>query len=131
MIIKKSSLFLIFLICAIGSRLFYVKYGVMQIEDRIVQTKREIIEARRDHHILKAEWKALTTPERIQRLTEKYLKTAQMDPEQLREYDPSIFHGETAKYKQTKKLSQLISEIMAQRAKEDKSTEESSERGEE
>lgn len=122
MIIKKSSLFMIFLICAIGSWLFYVKYGVMQIEDRIVQIRRDIIEARRNQHILKAEWKALTTPERIQKLTEKYLKVAQMDPAQLREYEPSVFHEEKEKYAQTKKLSKLISEIMAQREKEDKNS---------
>jgi len=122
MIIKKSSLFLVFLICAIGSWLFYVKYGVMQIEDDIVRTKRAIAEEKRNRHILRAEWKALTDPDRIQRLTEKYLNVIPMDPEQMKEYDPSIFHDETVKPKHTKKLSRIISEIMEQREKEDNST---------
>lgn len=130
MIIKKSSLFLIFLICAIGSWLFYVKYGVMQIEDRIAQTKRAIINERRNRHILRAEWKGLTTPERIQRLAEKHLKVVQINPEQLREYEPSIFHAEEKKYKQTKKLSKLINEIMSQREKEGQQEENSIENDE-
>ena len=123
MIIKKSSLFLVFLICAIGSWLFYVKYGVMQIEDDIARTKRAIVEAKRDRHILRAEWKALTDPDRIQRLTEKYLNVEQMNPEQMREHEPSLFHDEQPKAKHTKKLSRIISEIMEQREKEDNSAE--------
>lgn len=120
MIIKKSSVFWIFLICAIGSWLFYVKYGVMQVEDRIKQVRCEIVEERKNYHILKAEWKALTTPDRIQRLAVKYLQVSQMNPEQLCEYDASIFHDEVAKYKKTQKLSKLISKIMAQRENDEK-----------
>lgn len=120
MLIKKTSVFWIFLICAIGSWLFYVKYGVMQIEDHIVSTRRAIIEERKNRHILKAEWKALTTPERIQRLAVKHLQVKQMDPEQLQEYNASLFHNEVNNYKKTKKLSKLISEILSQREKNEK-----------
>lgn len=99
----------------------------MQIEDRIVQTRRAIVEETKNRHILRAEWKALTTPERIQRLTEKYLRVAQMNPEQLQEYDASIFHDETAKYKKTKKLSKIINEILNQRENDEKHDEVNSE----
>lgn len=92
----------------------------MQVEDRIKRVRREIVEERKNYHILKAEWKALTTPDRIQRLAEKYLQVSQMNPEQLCEYDASIFHDEVEKYKKTQKLSKLISKIMAQRENDEK-----------
>ena len=94
----------------------------MQIEDRLAYTKRAIVQERRNRHILKAEWKALTTPERIQRLSEKYLRVVQIEPEQLREYDPAIFHPEE-KSKKSMKLSKLISEIMTQRENEERQEE--------
>jgi hypothetical protein len=85
----------------------------MSIEDRIRCAKKELAIEKKNHHILKAEWKALTSPERIQKLTMKHLDMRQMEPSQLKEFDPSIFHSETSKYKETKKLSKLVSEILS------------------
>ncbi|MDR1982276.1 MAG: hypothetical protein LBQ08_00550 [Holosporaceae bacterium] len=113
MITKRSSLFFALLICAFGAWLFYLKYTVVSIEDRIRSAKKEIAVEKKNHHILKAEWKALTSPERIQQLTVKYLNMRQIEPTQLREFDPSIFHSEKKKYKETKKLSKLIDEILS------------------
>lgn len=114
MVMKKLSLFFIVLTCIIGAWLFYLKYSVMEIENKIRQTKREIIEERKNQHILKAEWKTLTSPERIQRLTKRYLNLEQIDPAQLREYDASLFHSEKKKFKETKKLSKIVREIISQ-----------------
>ena len=119
MVTKKSTVFLIFLSCIIGSWLFYLKYSVISIENRIRVTKRQIIEERKNQHILRAEWKSLISPERIQRLSKKYLNMQQMDPVQLCEYDPSIFHSEKSKYKKTKKLSEIANEILSQHFEED------------
>ncbi|MDR2158402.1 MAG: hypothetical protein LBO02_03745 [Holosporaceae bacterium] len=112
MLAKRSSFF-IFFTCAIGAWLFHLKYTVISIEDRIRHAKREIAIEKKNHHILKAEWKALTSPERIQQLTMKHLNMRQIEPSQLREFDPSIFHAEKSKYKETKKLSKLIDEILS------------------
>lgn len=91
----------------------------MDIEDRIYKAKRELRIEKNNYHILRAEWRALTTPERIQRLTAKHLNMQQISPHQLKEYDPSIFHNKDNKKHNTKKLSKMISEIMAKSKIED------------
>jgi hypothetical protein len=88
----------------------------MSIEDRIRCAKKELITEKKNHHILKAEWKALTSPERIQKLTVKHLNMHQIEPLQLLEFDPSVFHSETSRYKETKKLSKLVCEILSSRS---------------
>ncbi|MDR1375798.1 MAG: cell division protein FtsL [Holosporaceae bacterium] len=113
MITKKSSIFFAILICVVGAWLFYLKYSVLSIENRIRQTKKEIAIEKKNHHILKAEWKTLISPERIQRLAVKHLKMRQIEPKQLREFDASIFHSEKSKYKETKRLSKLVDEIFS------------------
>ena len=90
----------------------------MDIEDRIYKAKKELKIEKANSHILKAEWKALTTPERVQRLAIKHLKMKQILPQQLREYDPSIFHSDSKK-QNTKKLSKIISEMVAEASSED------------
>jgi hypothetical protein len=85
----------------------------MSIEDRIRCARRELIIEKKNRHILKAEWKALTSPERIQKFTMRHLDMRQVEPSQLVEFDPSIFHSETSKYRETKKLSKLVSEILS------------------
>jgi cell division protein FtsL len=116
MVTSKSTVFLVFLTCVIGSWLFYLKYSVISIEDRIRVAKREIIEEKRSQHILKAEWRSLTSPERIQRLAVQYLNMHQMEPRQLQEFDPSIFHSDSIKNKKNKKLSRLVDEVLFQNA---------------
>ncbi len=115
---KKATVFFSFFICVAGTILFYLKYSVMDIEDRIYKAKKELKIEKANNHILKAEWKALTTPERIQRLTLKHLKMQQINPSQLKEYDPSIFHR-SLKKQNTKKLSKIISELVAKTKSEE------------
>ena len=90
----------------------------MDIEDRIYIAKKELKIEKNNNHILKAEWKALTTPERVQRLAMKHLKMQQITPQQLKEYDSTIFHRNSKK-QNTKKLSKIISEMMAKTNSED------------
>ncbi|MDR2106985.1 MAG: hypothetical protein LBO73_00460 [Holosporaceae bacterium] len=115
MLTKRSSILFSLLIFAIGSWLFYLKYTVVSIEDRIRYLKKELIQEKNNHHILKAEWKALTTPERIQQLAVKYLRMRPTEPIQLKEFDPSLFHSDKSRYKKTKKLSELAEEILSMR----------------
>ena len=114
MISKKSTIFFSFFICAASSVLFGLKYSVMKIEDRISKAKREITIEKKSNHILKAEWKTLTTPERIQRLATKYLTMRPIELNQLKEYDSSFFFDHLKKKERgTKKLSKLISQILS------------------
>ena len=115
---KKATVFFSFFICVAGTTLFYLKYSVIDIEDRIYRAKKELKIEKNNNHILKAEWKALTTPERVQRLTMKHLKMQQISPTQLKEYDPSIFHRDSKK-ESTKKLSKIVSELICQSKSED------------
>jgi cell division protein FtsL len=101
------------------SWLFYLKYSVISIEDRIKITRKKISEEKKNYHVLKAEWKSLTAPERIQKLAVKYLNMKQTKPSQLKEFDYSIFHSETSKSKQTKKLSKLLEENLFKKINED------------
>ncbi len=90
----------------------------MDIEDRIYKAKKELKIEKNNNHILKAEWKALTTPERVQQLAMKHLKMQQITPQQLKEYDSAIFHRNPKK-QNIKKLSKIISEMMAKTNSED------------
>lgn len=114
MITKKSTVFFVFLTCAICTWLFYLKYSVIDIEDRIKRAKKSIIEERKNQHILRAEWKSLTSPERIQSLAKRHLNLQQMEASQLQEFDPKLFHTEKVRYKRTKRLSKLVNEILDQ-----------------
>lgn len=114
MITKKSTVFFVFLTCGICSWLFYLKYSVIDIEDRIRYAKKAIVEEKKNQHILRAEWKSLTSPERIQALAKRHLNLQQMDASQLREFDPQLFHSEKVRYKRTKRLSKLVNEILNQ-----------------
>jgi cell division protein FtsL len=117
MITKKTTVFFMLLVFAVGSWLFYVKYSVVSLEDRIRYARREIIKEKRTNHILRAEWKSLTLPDRIQRLANSHLRMQQLNAQQLREFDPSIFHSENGRKTKTKtkKLAQLVSKVIAQK----------------
>ncbi len=63
---------------AIG--LFTVKYKVQDLEEKIDRTNQKIIESQQATHILKIEWAHLNEAERIERLSQKYLK---LEPSQI------------------------------------------------
>ena len=112
---KKYTVFFSFFICVAGSLLFYLKYSVVDIENRIAVATVELAKEKNNQHILKAEWKALTTPERVQRLAVKYLKMQQALPQQVKEYDPDLFYNpKKKKNKGAKKLSQIISKMLSE-----------------
>lgn len=71
-----------FLLCLIFC-LYKLKYEVITLEEQESKIDRELISLKHDYVVLSAEWKFLTNPERIQYLTEKYLKLSNTDPFQL------------------------------------------------
>jgi cell division protein FtsL len=70
----RSSAVVFAVVCmSIGVILFKVKYEVVGLETQHQKIKKSIHEAKESIHILKAEWAHLANPERIQKLSIKYL----------------------------------------------------------
>lgn len=63
--------------------LYQVKYSFISIEDDIVDVKKQIKIAENEYRILETNWKFLTSPERIQHLSDKFLTLEQTTPMQM------------------------------------------------
>jgi len=55
--------------------LYRVKYEVQSIRAQIRETSTELAQERESLHVVSAEWAYLNRPERLQKLSEKYLNT--------------------------------------------------------
>ena len=77
--------YIIFLFLFIGSTfaLFQIKFKVQQLNREVVELKQQLDREKNLIHVLKAEWAYLNQPERLQRLTEKFLDLVEMKPEQI------------------------------------------------
>jgi len=67
----------------VGFILFKVKYEVVEVEQKLCETCRQISREKENIHILKAEWSHLNEPQRLQALAEKYLDIKPMKTEQV------------------------------------------------
>ena len=65
--------------------LYKLKYNISVSEDRLGQLQTQIEQEQEELRVLKAEWSHLNRPERIQKLTEKFLKLGPLDPGQIAE----------------------------------------------
>lgn len=79
MLSDKMAVALFFSTCAMIGGVFHIKYMAVSLEDDIKRTKRAIKQYKKDYCILQAEWQALTNPDRIQILSDKYLGS-KMEP---------------------------------------------------
>ena len=75
----KNALFLVFL----ASILYQVKYSFISLEDEIIEIQNEIDEKEKEYNVLLSEWKYLTSPDRVQYLSDKYLALLQTSPFQI------------------------------------------------
>ncbi|MBR7158997.1 MAG: hypothetical protein IKD08_04895 [Alphaproteobacteria bacterium] len=66
---------------AIGS--FVLKNHVIELEDNLKTTNRQILEDQKSIHVLKAEWSHLNEPGRLRKLSEKYLHMHPLKAEQF------------------------------------------------
>lgn len=80
---NRSTFLFVLLALGVGFTLFKVKYEVVDLEQRLNQTKRQIERERENIHILKAEWSHLNEPQRLKRLADKYLDIFPMKTEQV------------------------------------------------
>lgn len=63
--------------------LFKVKYEVVEVEERLSQTLRQIQREEENIHILKAEWSHLNEPQRLQKLSESFLDIGPIKTDQI------------------------------------------------
>jgi hypothetical protein len=76
---------LLFLVLAVGLALvlFSVKYQVQDLEDELTEINERLASERTAIHVLRAEWSYLTQPDRLRRLSERYLHLTPLAPSQL------------------------------------------------
>jgi cell division protein FtsL len=68
---------------ALAYVIYQVKYEARALDEQIASLNKDIDTERDSLAVLRAEWSLLNRPERIERLAEKYLKLAPVQPRQL------------------------------------------------
>src|SRR5262249_57159107 len=68
---------------ALAYVIYQVKYEARALDEEIASLGKEIDTERDSLAVLRAEWSLLNRPERIERLAQKYLKLAPVQPRQL------------------------------------------------
>jgi cell division protein FtsL len=81
--IRFASLLWLALVAVTGFATFKVKYAVQDIEEELNKVRRQTIAEQQEIHVLRAEWTALTQPERLADLNRRFLSLAAITPKQL------------------------------------------------
>lgn len=68
---------------AIGVALFYAKYRVQTLDEQLAQTNQAILADQESIHVLKAEWAYLNQPDRLERLSRRYLDLETLTRKQI------------------------------------------------
>jgi len=71
------------LMIAAAAGLFRLKHEVQQLETELISLDRTLIEEREAIRVLHAEWSYLNRPERLLRLSDRYLKLVPIVPSQF------------------------------------------------
>jgi hypothetical protein len=82
-VIRFASLLWLALVAVTGFATFKVKYAVQDIEEELNKVRRQTIAEQQEIHVLRAEWTALTQPERLADLNRRFLSLAAVAPKQL------------------------------------------------
>jgi len=85
--IRPGTVIWLFLVAATGYAMFQVKYEVMQQEETLARTNKEIAETREQLRVLDAEWDYLSQPNRLQRLASRYLSLSPISAAQITSLD--------------------------------------------
>jgi hypothetical protein len=72
---------MVWVVAAFG--LYMVKYKVQAIKVEVAATERQLSEAKKNLHVLNAEWTYLNRPQRLQELSSKYLDVKPMQGKQF------------------------------------------------
>lgn len=80
--IKRATLVWVVLAVLSGAGLFYVKYEVQALEERLAAVNNDILDNLEAVHVLKAEWAYLTRPARLEDLGRRLLDMEPVSPDQ-------------------------------------------------
>ena len=81
--IRSSYILTVILLAGSIFVLFQIKFKVQNLHREMVELKQQLKYEKDNIHVLKAEWEYLNRPERLQRLTEKFLALRQVKAEQV------------------------------------------------
>lgn len=77
------TLFVFILLFGVSAGLYHVKYSVDRMERQGLSLKAKIAEEKQAIRILEAEWSSLNRPDRLQKLSERYLQLAPVQVSQV------------------------------------------------
>lgn len=77
------TIFFIILVTGVSAGLYHVKYSVDRMERRAMALKAEIAEEQEAISLLEAEWSALNRPERLQKLSDRFLDLRPIEATQI------------------------------------------------
>lgn len=63
--------------------LFQIKFKVHSLHIEVAELKKQLEHEKNSIHVLKAEWAYLTQPDRLQKLSEKYLNLKELQHDQI------------------------------------------------
>ncbi len=63
--------------------LFQIKFKVQSLHIEVAEIKKQLEHEKNSIHVLKAEWAYLNQPERLQKLSEKYLNLKELQHDQI------------------------------------------------
>ncbi len=87
LLLRRSSLFALMISFLLGIGLYHLKHKVANIEKDLRYTRSRILEVKESLHILRAEWGFLNSPQRLQKLNEKYLHLKPVNAKQISSLD--------------------------------------------
>lgn len=73
----------LFLAIFVGVGMYILKYEVKKLETELANLNNNIHKDQEAIHVLKAEWSHLNNPERIKKLSERFIKLEPITPEQI------------------------------------------------
>lgn len=84
---------LVWMLVIVGSAflLYRVKYEVQNLRTQVSATERELAAERESLHVVAAEWAYLNRPDRLARLSEKYLSSKRVMANQVAEVEAVPF----------------------------------------
>lgn len=78
-------LWMLFFACGFFG-LYMMKYKVQAVKSEVAALERQIVDEKRNLHVLEAEWSYLNRPERLRLLSDKYLALEPVTGKQMTDY---------------------------------------------
>ena len=87
---RQTTILTIFVAAFMSVALFYLKYEVANLEDRILNLSSSIVNHEEGIHVLNAEWSHLNNVSRIKDLASRYLHMYPTNPDRIKSIDDLV-----------------------------------------